>query len=59
MTTGQFTSGAKREAVRDGAAAIDLIDGLELCRLLKKLELGVTTELVESTKLSPKFFAEL
>ena len=59
MTTGQFTSGAKREAVRDGAAAIDLIEGLELCRLLKKLELGVTTELGESTKPRPKFFDEL
>ena len=57
MTTGQFTRGAKREAVRDGASAIDLIDGSELCELLKKLELGVATELV--TKLRPKFFDDL
>lgn len=59
MTTGRFTSGAAQEAVRDGAAAIDLIDGLALCKLLKELELGVATELVESTALVPEFFAEL
>lgn len=57
MTTGRFTSGAKREAVRDGAAAIDLIDGLALCGLLKDLELGV--ELVESIRLRPEFFADV
>ena len=59
MTTGRFTSGAAREAVRDGAPAIDLIDGLAICGLLKELELGVSTELVESTKLHPQFFAGL
>ncbi len=57
MTTGRFTSGAKREAVRDGAAAIDLIDGLALCGLLKDLELGV--EVVESIRLRPEFFADV
>ena len=35
ITTGRFTKEAEREAVRDGAPAIDLIDGLELCDLLK------------------------
>ena len=39
MTTGGFTSGAAREAVRDGAPAIDLVDGVALCGLLKRLEL--------------------
>jgi len=57
MTTGRFTRDAAREAVRDGAPAIDLIDGMDLCGLLKKLELGV--RLVESTKPQPEFFAEL
>ena len=57
MTTGRFTSGAAREAVRDGAPAIDLIDGLALCGLLRKLELGVSTELV--IRPQPEFFAEL
>ena len=59
MTTGRFTSGAAQEAVRDGAPTIDLIDGLAICGLLKELELGVSTELVESTKLHPQFFAGL
>ena len=59
MTTGRFTRDAAREAVRDGAPAIDLIDGVALCGLLKKLELGVKTELVESTRPQSGFFAEL
>ena len=57
LTTGRFTRAADREAVRDGAPAIDLIDGLALCELLRKLELGVSTELV--TRPQPEFFAEL
>ena len=59
MTTGQFTRDAKREAVRDGAPTIDLLDGVDLCRLLKKLKLGVSTEMVESTLLHEEFFVEL
>ena len=31
ITTGGFTKEAEREAVRDGAPAIDLIDGIDLC----------------------------
>ena len=57
LTTGRFTRDADREAVRDGAPAIDLIDGLALCALLRKLKLGVTTELV--TRSQPEFFAEI
>ena len=59
LTTGRFTRDAAREAVRDGAPAIDLIDGLALCGLLRKLELGVSTVLVKSIKPQPEFFAEL
>ena len=59
LTTGRFTSDAAREAVRDGAPAIDLIDGLGLLELLRKLQLGVSTELVESIRPQPEFFAEL
>ncbi len=43
ITTGRFTNDAAREAVRDGAPPIDLIDGIELCDLMKTLGLGVTT----------------
>ncbi len=56
ITTGRFTKDAEREAVRDGAPAIDLIDGIELCQLLKALELGVETRTVESITPISKFF---
>ena len=47
LTTGSFTPDAKREATRDGAPALDLIDGELLCDLLKDLNLGVSTRMVE------------
>ena len=59
ITTGRFTREAEREAVRDGAPAIDLIDGLELCNLLKKLELGVNTESVEVITPDEEYFSAL
>ena len=59
VTTGGFTKDAEREAVRDGAPAIDLIDGTALCNLLKDLELGVTTETVEVVKPRQEFFDSL
>ncbi len=33
ITTGTFTSEAKRESTRDGAPPVDLIDGDQLCDL--------------------------
>lgn len=57
ITTGGFTKEAEREAVRDGAPAIDLIDGIELCTLLRDLDLGVET--VEVVKPRPEFFEGL
>ncbi len=59
ITTGHFTREAIREAVRDGAPAIDLIDGIALCDLLKTLELGVRTQTVEVTRPKPEFFKGL
>ncbi len=59
LTTGGFTKDARREAVRDGAPAIDLIDGTELCDLLKDHGLGVRTETVEVVNPEPKFFETL
>lgn len=50
ITTGNFTRDAEREATRDGAPAIDLIDGEALADKLKELELGVTTRLITSEK---------
>ncbi len=47
ITTGNFTRDALREATRDGAPPIDLVDGDRLLDLLKDLELGVRTQKVE------------
>lgn len=56
ITTGHFTSGASDEATRDGATAIDLIDGERLCDLLKDFRLGIQTEMIESVSVDPAFF---
>lgn len=56
ITTGSFTSDARKEANRDGAPAIELIDGEDLCDLLKDLKLGVTTELIEKVTIQPEWF---
>lgn len=42
LTTGSFTSEAKREAVRDGVPPIELVDGEKLVGMLEELELGLT-----------------
>lgn len=50
VTTGSYTAEARREATRDGAPPIELIDGEKLLDMLEKLELGpkpVTTYEVE------------
>ena len=47
ITTGRFTTDARKEATRDGAPPIELIDGEELCELLRSLRIGVTIEIVE------------
>ena len=52
ITTGNFTKGAIREAIRDGASAIDLIDGDLLLDKLKELELGVITKKIEVEQVS-------
>lgn len=52
ITTGNFTKDAMKEATRDGAPAIDLIDGDLLADKLKELELGVKTEIIEVEKIS-------
>jgi restriction system protein len=57
ITTGTFTPAAVREATRDGAPPIDLIDGSELSEKLKELGLGVKTEVVEVVKVDDAWFA--
>ena len=41
LTTGTFTQDAKREARRDGARPIELVDGDKLVDMFEKLELGL------------------
>ena len=57
ITTGTFTPEARREATRDGAPAIDLIDGDALCELMKSLKIGVTVRLVEEVDVEVAHFA--
>lgn len=52
ITTGNFTKDATREATRDGAPAIDLIDGDLLVDKLKELGLGVQTKKVQIEQVS-------
>jgi len=52
ITTGNFTKDALREATRDGAPAIDLIDGDLLLDKLKELGLGIKTEKIEVEKVT-------
>lgn len=56
ITTGSFTREAQREANRDGAPAIDLINGEDLCDKLKELNLGVKTETIESVSIDIEWF---
>ena len=59
ITTGTFTADARREATRDGAPAIDLVDGEAICGLLKELNLGVKIKLVEEISVEPNFFSSI
>lgn len=59
ITTGNFTADARREATRDGAPAIDLIDGETLCELLKERRLGVSVRMVEEVDLERGFFSSI
>jgi restriction system protein len=56
ITTGTFTAEAKREATRDGAPPIELIDGEKLIDMLEKLELGLKA--VTTFEVEHAFFSE-
>lgn len=56
VTTGAFTSDARREAVRDGVTPIELVDGEKLMSMFETLELGLKP--VSAYELEPGFFAE-
>ena len=59
ITTGTFTREANKEATRDGAPPIDLIDGELLCDKLKELKLGVDTKFTETIDIKNEWFNNL
>lgn len=59
ITTGNFTRDAIKEATRDGAPPIDLIDGEVLCEKLKEYSLGVKTELIEKVEITSEWFKKI
>jgi restriction system protein len=59
ITSGRFTSEARKESSRDGVPEIDLVDGESLTLLLKNLKMGVETELVEQVTVQSNFFTRI
>lgn len=59
ITTGTFTPAAIKEATRDGAPPIDLVDGEQLAEKLKELKLGVQTEMIEKVTIDKGWFSNL
>ena len=56
ITTGYFTRDAEKEAVRDGARPIELVDGDHLAEKLLELRLGLTVETVERVTVDCAWF---
>jgi restriction system protein len=46
ITTGRFTQNAKKEAIRDGAPPIELVDGEAILDLFERNEIGLTPKIV-------------
>ena len=59
LSTGGFTLEARREATRDGAPPVDLIDGRLFVEKLKELKLGVKTNLVEHIDVVEEWFRSI
>lgn len=56
ITTGRFTQDAKKEARRDGATPIELVDGEMLVNMFEQLELGVKP--ITTYEIDHNFFTE-
>lgn len=59
ITTSSFSREAVKEATRDGAPPIDLIDGEMLCDKMKELHLGVSTTQVERVEIDVEWLLKL
>jgi len=56
ITTGTFTPAAVKEATRDGAPPIDLLDGSDVADKLRELSLGVRTENIEVVRIEEQWY---
>jgi len=56
ITTGTFTQEARDEATREGAPPVELVNGDDLCDLLREHSLGVRTRTVDVHEVDPAFF---
>lgn len=59
ITTGTFTPAAVKEATRDGAPPIDLVDGDQLADKLKEFKLGLKTEMIEKVTVDKNWFRSI
>ena len=55
ITTGTFTADARREADRDGAPPVELVDGERLVEMFERVNLGLKQRVVY--ELDHAFFA--
>jgi restriction system protein len=46
ITTGHFTVEAEKEANRDGAPKVELVDGEKLIKMFEKVELGLKSKII-------------
>ncbi len=56
FTTGTFSRDATKEAQREGAPPIDLMDGTELANTLRRLGLGIEVHTVEKITVDKRWF---
>jgi restriction system protein len=56
ITTGTFSGDAIKEATRDGAPPIDLVDGDQLAEKLKEFSLGVQKQMIENVTVDEAWF---
>lgn len=59
ITSGRYSRDARKEASRDSVPEIDLVDGEALANLLKRLQMGVETKLVERVMIHKDFFSKI
>lgn len=59
MTTGVFSNDARKEATRDGATPIELVDGEKIVDMLEELELGlIKKRVITIYEVDEQFFHE-